>query len=58
MAGNQKKPHRWNQVMPGDIISFKYKSKSTGKSLVQSILVLNPKIKLPKLKKVTSEVTA
>ena len=33
----------WNEISPGDIITFKYKSKSTGKSRTQTILVLNPK---------------
>ena len=41
---NRKQPYNWRRVKPGDIISFKYKSKSTGKNLVQSILVLNPRI--------------
>ena len=41
---NKKQPYNWRRVKPGDIISFKYKSKSTGRSLVNSILVLNPKI--------------
>ena len=41
---NKKQPHSWNKVRPGDIISFRYKSKSTGKTLVQSILVLNPRL--------------
>ena len=41
---NKKQPYSWGRVSPGDIISFKYKSKSTGKSLVNSILVLNPKL--------------
>ena len=41
---NKKQPYNWNQVKPGDIISFRYKSKSTGKTLMQSVLVLNPKI--------------
>ena len=40
----QKQPYNWGRVKPGDVISFKYKSKSTGKNLVQSILVLNPKL--------------
>ena len=40
----KKQPYNWGKVKPGDIISFKYKSKSTGKSLVQSILVLNPRL--------------
>ena len=33
----------WNEISPGDIITFKYKSKSTGKNKTQTILVLNPK---------------
>ena len=41
---NRKQPYNWGRVTPGDVISFKYKSKSTGKNLVQSILVLNPKL--------------
>ena len=41
---NKKQAYNWNRVEPGDIISFKYKSKSTGRSLVQSILVLNPRL--------------
>ena len=41
---NKKQPYNWNQVNPGDIISFRYKSKSTGRTLMQSVLVLNPKI--------------
>ena len=41
---NKKQPYNWRRVKPGDIISFKYKSKSTGRSLVQSILVLNPRL--------------
>jgi len=41
---NKKQPYSWRRVKPGDVISFKYKSKSTGKNLVNSILVLNPRI--------------
>ena len=41
---NKKQPYSWGRVSPGDIISFKYKSKSTGKTRVNSILVLNPKL--------------
>jgi len=41
---NRKQPYNWGRVTPGDVISFKYKSKSTGKNLVQSILVLNPNL--------------
>ena len=38
-----KQSASWNDVQVGDIISFRYKSKS-GKSKVQTILVLNPKL--------------
>ena len=41
---NKKQPYSWRRVKPGDVISFKYKSKSTGKTRVNSILVLNPKL--------------
>ena len=41
---NRKQPYNWNRVKPGDIISFRYKTKSTGKVLTHSLLVLNPKI--------------
>ena len=41
---NKKQPYNWNEVKPGDIISFRYKSKSTGRTLMQSVLVLNPRI--------------
>ena len=43
-VANKKQPYNWNRVKPGDIISFRYKSKSTGKTIVQSILVLNPRL--------------
>jgi len=43
-VANKKQAYSWNRVTPGDIISFKYKSKSTGKSRVNSILVLNPRL--------------
>ena len=41
---NKKQPYNWNRVKPGDIISFRYKTKSTGKVLTHSLLVLNPRI--------------
>ena len=41
---NKKQPYNWGRVKPGDVISFKYKSKTTGKNRAQSILVLNPKL--------------
>ena len=30
---NKKQPYSWGRVKPGDIISFRYKSKSTGKTI-------------------------
>jgi len=33
----------WNRIQVGDIITFNYKSKVTGKTRLQTILVLNPK---------------
>jgi hypothetical protein len=41
---DKKQPYNWNRVKPGDIISFRYKSKITGKARIQSVLVLNPKL--------------
>ena len=41
---NKKQPYSWGKVKPGDIISFRYKSKSTGQPRTNSILVLNPKL--------------
>jgi hypothetical protein len=52
-VANKKQPYNWGRVTPGDVISFKYKSKSTGRNLVQSILVLNPRVNV-KLKDGTS----
>ena len=46
MAG-KRKPYQWGRVRPGDIISFKYKSK--GQFKMQTILVLNPRF-IKKLK--------
>jgi hypothetical protein len=45
---NKKQPYNWKKVRPGDIISFRYKTESTGKTLVHSILVLNPKLPVSK----------
>jgi len=42
--GQKKKAYSWTRVKPGNIISFKYKSKSSGKNYVQTLLVLNPKL--------------
>lgn len=39
---NRKLPYRWESVQPGDIISFKYKTQSTGKTRTHTLLVLNP----------------
>ena len=33
----------WSRIVPGDIITFNYKSKGTTKQRLQTILVLNPK---------------
>jgi len=41
---NRKLPYNWEMVSAGDIISFKYKSKSTGKTKTHSIMVLNPSL--------------
>ena len=39
-----KQPTNWNKIVPGDIISFQYKSKVSDKPLrTHSIMVLNPK---------------
>lgn len=40
---DKKKPTNWRSVKPGNIVSFRYKSKS-GKVRVQTILVLNPRL--------------
>ena len=41
---NKKQTYSWNQVKPGDVISFRYKSKSKLTAKVQTILVLNPRL--------------
>jgi len=41
---NKKQAYSWNRVKPGDIISFRYKSESTGLVKIHSILVLNPRL--------------
>ena len=51
---NRKLPYNWKRVVPGDVISFKYKTESTGKVRVNSILVLNPIMNV-KLKDGTSK---
>ena len=33
----------WGRIQPGDIISFNYKGKTSGKQRLHTILVLNPK---------------
>ena len=39
-----KKIIKWAQVQPGDIVSFRYRSEKSKRTLMQSVLVLNPKI--------------
>ena len=42
-----KKLHSWINVRPGDIISFRYKSKKKGSiNQMVTIVVLNPKLRL------------
>ena len=52
---NRKLPYNWEKVSAGDIISFKYKSKGTGKTRVHSILVLNPSLLRKGQKKTTTQ---
>ncbi len=52
---NRKLPYNWEMVSAGDIISFKYKSKSTGKTKTHSILVLNPSLIVKGQKKTTTQ---
>ena len=40
----KKIPHSWDMVKPGDIISFRYKTKRTNLTKMHSILVLNPRL--------------
>ena len=35
---------KWAHVQPGDIVSFRYKSENSKRILMQTVLVLNPKI--------------
>ena len=51
----RKLPYNWEKVEAGDIISFKYKTKSTGKTKVHSILVLNPSLIVKGQKKVSTQ---
>ena len=44
MAEGRKIPTNWNSVIPGDIVSFRYKPKSGEAAKIETILVLNPKI--------------
>ena len=41
---NRKQPYNWRKVKAGDIISFRYKSKSGNPPKTQTILVLNPRL--------------
>jgi|TARA_R100001443_G_scaffold29978_1_gene43444 hypothetical protein len=38
-------PYNWENVQAGDIISFKYKSKNSRRTKLQTILVLNPTLR-------------
>ena len=40
----RKESYNWNKVKPGDIISFRYKSNRTGTVVLNTILVLNPRL--------------
>ena len=39
---DKRTPHNWENVLPGDIISFKYKSQTTRRTKLHTLLVLNP----------------
>ena len=52
---NRKLPYNWEKVSAGDIISFKYKTKSTGKVKTHSILVLNPSLLVKGQRKVSTQ---
>ena len=41
---DKKIVHNWDMVKPGDIISFRYKTKKTGLTKMHSLLVLNPRL--------------
>jgi hypothetical protein len=43
-VANRKQPYNWRKVKAGDIISFRYKSKSGNPPKTQTILVLNPRL--------------
>jgi len=45
---------KWAQVRSGDIVSFRYKSENSNRNLMQTVLVLNPKINV-KLKNGTQK---
>ena len=46
---------KWVQVEPGDIVSFRYRSENSTRTLMQTVLVLNPKINV-KLKNGTQKI--
>ena len=52
---NRKLPHNWEMVSAGDIISFKYKSISTGKTKIHTLLVLNPSLIVKGQKKTSTQ---
>jgi hypothetical protein len=51
---NRKVPYNWENVSPGDIISFRYKSKNKTSKL-HTILVLNPSLITKGQKKVSTQ---
>ena len=51
----RKIPYNWEKVSPGDIISFKYKTQSTGKTKMHTIMVLNPSLMKKGQKKVSTQ---
>tara|TARA_B110000196_G_C20822095_1_gene509690 strand:- start:39 stop:503 length:465 start_codon:yes stop_codon:yes gene_type:complete len=44
-VADKRTPHNWENVLPGDIISFKYKSQTTRRTKLHTLLVLNPTLK-------------
>ena len=46
---------KWSQVEPGDIVSFRYRSNISKRTLMQTVLILNPKIKMKLKDGTTSE---
>ena len=46
---------KWSQVEPGDIVSFRYRSDNSKRTYMQTVLILNPKIKMKLKDGTTSE---